>query len=64
MVKRYVDKNTKRFYDTEDELGKHAANAVKATSWKGRINVLNPEKSDIGKRVGIDEKGEYALKVR
>ncbi|MFT4303075.1 MAG: DNA-directed RNA polymerase subunit E'' [Candidatus Woesearchaeota archaeon] len=64
MVKRYVDKNTKRFFDKEEELGKYAANAVKATSWKGRVNIINVEKSDIAKRIGIDEKGEYALKVR
>ena len=64
MVKKYVDKNSKRFYDNEEELGKHAGNAVKATSWKGRINIIDPNKSQIGKKIGIEEKGEYAIKVR
>lgn len=64
MVKRFVDKRTKKFFDTPEELGKDAAHVVKAVSWKGRINILNPEKSDIAKRVSMTEKGEYAIKVR
>jgi len=33
-------------------------------SWKGRINVLDAEKSEIAKKVGISAKGEYVLKTR
>lgn len=33
-------------------------------SWNGRIFVLDAEKSEIGKSIGIKSKGEYALKVR
>jgi len=34
------------------------------TSWKGRIVVLDAEKSEIGKVLGINVKGEYAIKTR
>ena len=35
-----------------------------ATTWQGRITILNEEKSDIAKKINIDKKGEYAIKVR
>lgn len=31
--------------------------------FKGRIMVLNPEKSEIGKKLEITVEGEYAIKV-
>lgn len=33
------------------------------TNWKGRINITNKDKSEIGKKIGITEDGEYAIKV-
>ena len=33
-------------------------------TWKGRITILDVEKSEIAKKVGIEVKGEYAIKVR
>ena len=33
-------------------------------SWQGRINVLDPDKSEIAKKINITAKGEYAIKVR
>ncbi len=33
------------------------------SSWKGRIIMLQPEKSEIAAKIGIKEKGEYAIKV-
>ncbi|MEM3091917.1 MAG: transcription elongation factor subunit Spt4 [Candidatus Pacearchaeota archaeon] len=33
-------------------------------SFKGRIVVLNPEKSEIAQKLGKKEKGNYALKTR
>jgi DNA-directed RNA polymerase subunit E" len=34
------------------------------TSWNGRINVLNGEKSDVAKKLTITANGEYAIKAR
>jgi len=50
------------FYD-ESECP-NCKNSQRATTWKGRINVLDSNKSDIAKKIGIPVKGEYAIKVR
>ena len=34
------------------------------TTWQGRINILDVNKSMIAEKVDIKEKGEYAIKVR
>jgi len=33
-------------------------------SWKGKIYILNPEESEIAKKVKISKKGIYAIKTR
>ncbi len=33
-------------------------------SWKGKIIVLDAEKSEITKKIAIKQKGTYALKIR
>ena len=33
------------------------------TTWKGRITILNPEKSEIAKKLEIKNNGEYAIKI-
>ncbi|MBS3076558.1 DNA-directed RNA polymerase subunit E'' [Candidatus Pacearchaeota archaeon] len=33
-------------------------------SFKGRIVVINPEKSEIAKEINITEKGNFAIKTR
>jgi DNA-directed RNA polymerase subunit E" len=35
-----------------------------STNWQGRIAILDPKKSDIAQKIGITEKGEYAIKIR
>ncbi|MBI2041234.1 MAG: DNA-directed RNA polymerase subunit E'' [DPANN group archaeon] len=32
-------------------------------SWKGRIIVLDPEKSELAKKMKITDKGEYAIRL-
>ena len=32
--------------------------------WRGRINVLNPEKSEIAEKLNIKTKGNFAIKSR
>lgn len=34
------------------------------TSWKGRIIIMDPGKSEVAKKMGITVKGEYAIKTR
>lgn len=33
------------------------------TSWKGRVIIFNLE-SEVAKKMGVKEKGEYAIKIR
>lgn len=33
------------------------------TNWKGRMMIFDTEKSEIAQKIGIKEKGEYAIKV-
>ena len=35
-----------------------------STNWQGRLFIANPSKSFIAKQIGLDAKGEYAIKVR
>lgn len=34
-----------------------------ATNWKGRLYIIDANKSEIAKKIGIAVKGEYAIKV-
>ncbi len=34
------------------------------TSWKGRIIIMDSEKSEIAKKLNLKVKGEYAIKTR
>ena len=33
-------------------------------NWKGKLNILDANKSGIAQKIGIKQKGEYAIKVR
>ena len=62
-VKREVCKKTKKFMD-DPNFKEHKAISGTTNNWQGRIYVVDPEKSDIAKEMGLEEKGEYAIKVR
>ena len=34
-----------------------------ADNWKGRVIILDPENSEIAKKMNITEKGEYAIRI-
>ncbi len=38
-------------------------NAQSTDSWKGKIIIINAEKSEIAEKTGIKVKGEYAIKT-
>ena len=33
------------------------------TFWRGYVVIMNPEESEIGKKMGITAKGKYALRL-
>lgn len=61
-MKKKVCKKCKIFFD-ESVCPVCKGNQL-ATTWRGRVNILNPEKSDIAKKTNLNVKGEYAIKIR
>ena len=61
-MKKKVCRKCKFFYEgTECPLCK--SNQF-STNWQGRLYILDADKSIIAKKIGIQSKGEYAIKVR
>ena len=42
---------------------KWCPNAPVTTDWQGYVIILNPKRSEVAKRLNIDDPGAYALKV-
>jgi RNA polymerase subunit RPABC4/transcription elongation factor Spt4 len=64
MAKELAHKKTKELM-TEKEIFEKKLDRTEFTdSWKGRIIVLNPEKSEIAKNIKITKAGEFAVKTR
>jgi DNA-directed RNA polymerase subunit E" len=62
MAKKKVCKSCKIFVEgSECPLCK---GTQFSTNWQGRLYIVDPKKSQIAKRIGIEAKGEYAIKVR
>ncbi len=62
MSKKKVCKSCKAFY--HGEICPICKSNQTAAVWQGRINILDANKSDIAKKMGIGIKGEYAIKIR
>lgn len=60
MAKK-VCKSCKMFYEAEECPTCHSAQT--AATWKGRIHVLDKDKSMIAQKIGVEVNGEYAIKV-
>lgn len=60
-MKKKVCKHDRLF--VEDEECPLCKGRDFVTVWKGRIHILDVSKSEIAKRVGINQPGEYALKI-
>jgi len=48
----------------EDKSCPRCPDSEVSREWQGFIEVLNPEKSDLAKEMGILTPGRYALRVR
>ncbi len=62
MVKKKVCKNCKIFVKGNDCPICKSTDLT--TSWKGRVIVVDVNKSEIAQKMGIKVKGEYAIKTR
>jgi DNA-directed RNA polymerase subunit E" len=61
-MKKKVCRNCKMF--VEGDVCPVCKTSQFSNNWQGRIYILDPNKSEIGKKIGITVKGEYAIKVR
>ena len=63
MVKEKACKVCGKIYEAGDKCP-NCESKENTDTFKGRIQVLNPEKSEIAKNIGIKSKGEFAIKTR
>jgi RNA polymerase subunit RPABC4/transcription elongation factor Spt4 len=64
MPKKYAHKQTKELVPEATLKEQALPKGDYSNNWQGRIIVLNVEKSDIAKQIGIEKNGEFALKVK
>ena len=63
MAKIFASKQSKKLM-TDAEIKKEGLDKETFTdTWKGKIVVLNPEESEIAKKLKLNDKGEYAIKA-
>jgi RNA polymerase subunit RPABC4/transcription elongation factor Spt4 len=60
--KKKVCRNCKLF--VEGDVCPNCKRDSFSTQWQGRIFFTNAKESHIAKQMGIEENGEYAIKVR
>ena len=48
----------------DDKSCQRCPDSEVSREWQGFVEVLNPEKSDLAKEMGIRTPGRYALRVR
>ena len=63
MVKQKACKICNIIYETGDKCPK-CGSKESTEGFKGRIVVLDPEKSEIAKRLNLKDKGNFAIKTR
>ncbi len=62
-MKKLASKITKELLAEEDIREQKLDKSDFTPSWKGRMTFFDVDKSQIAKKVGIHQKGEYAIKV-
>ena len=62
MAKKKACKKCKFFFEGSECPA--CKSAQSSTNWQGRLYVLDSNKSNIAKKIGITVNGEYAIKVR
>lgn len=63
MPKQKACKLCKTIFETGEKCPK-CESKESTESFKGRVVVLNPEKSEIAKKLNLKEKGNFAIKTR
>jgi len=61
MAREKACKNCKRIY--EGDVCPVCDRRETTDGFKGKIEIINPEKSEIGKQLNVNKKGIYAIKL-
>ncbi len=61
-MKKKACKRCKSFVDSD--VCPNCKSQDFTTTWQGRLHILDPKKSVIAAKIGIEKKGEYAIKIR
>ncbi|PIN76305.1 DNA-directed RNA polymerase subunit E'' [Candidatus Woesearchaeota archaeon CG10_big_fil_rev_8_21_14_0_10_37_12] len=61
MSRKKACKSCKYFYEGQECPLCKSSQTV--TNWKGRIHIIDAKESGIAKKIGVEETGEYAIKV-
>jgi len=61
MVKEKACKNCKRIY--EGDICPNCEKKDVSDNFKGKLEIIDPEKSEIGKQLKVVKKGIYAIKI-
>jgi DNA-directed RNA polymerase subunit E" len=62
MAKKKVCKSCRYFY--EESMCPVCKSTTTASTWQGRLHVLDVNQSKVAEKIGVKVKGEYAIKVR
>jgi len=63
MAKQKACKICNKIYEKENKCPRCESKEF-TESFKGRIVVIDPEKSEVAKKLNIKEKGNFAIKTR
>lgn len=61
MTKEKACKNCKTIY--EGDICPNCARKEISDNFKGKVEIINPEKSELGQHLKITKKGLYAIKL-
>jgi len=61
MSKEKACKNCKLIY--EGDICPKCGKKEFSDSFKGKVEIINPEKSELGKQLNINKEGTYAIKL-
>ncbi len=64
MAKKLASKRTKRLLTEMEIKEQNLPKAEFTSTWQGRLYVSDAANSLIAGKIGITEKGEYAIKIR
>lgn len=66
MSKEKACRQCRRILDAEDQQKQNCPNCGGnqfTTFWRGFVVVIDPEKSEIARKIGVENPGKYALRL-